>query len=166
MCGLRPRAVVFGLVEREPTLGLAEFQAPPRITGKDRHGNATYQGGWQNNRRSGMRPSIRFVENIREELDAPGEWFLDRKARLLYYYPPKGLDLGKAVVEGVRLRGLVAFRGTRAKPVRFVTLKGLTFRCSEVTLEVAGPTTRGNRARGGGWETVSTPRKLVHPTGK
>jgi hypothetical protein len=84
------------------------------ITGKGRDGNVTYEGGWQNNRRSGMHPSIRFVENIREELDAPGEWFLDAKARLLYYYPPKGLDLGKAVVEGVRLRGLVAFRGTRS----------------------------------------------------
>jgi hypothetical protein len=103
------------------------------ITGKDRDGNVTYEGGWQNNRRSGMHPSIRFVENIIEELDAPGEWFLDAKARLLYYYPPQSLDLSKAVVEGVRLRGLVAFRGTRQKPVRFVTLKGLTFRCAART---------------------------------
>ncbi len=98
------------------------------ITGKDRDGNVTYEGGWQNNRRSGMHDSIRFVENIFEELDAPGEWFLDGKAGLLYFYPPKGLDLSKAVVEGVRLRGLVEFKGTREKPVRFVTLKGLTFR--------------------------------------
>ncbi len=98
------------------------------ITGKDKDGNVTYEGGWQNNRRMGMSDSLRFVENIFEELDAPGEWFLDAKAGLLYFYPPKGLDLPRAVVEGARLRALVQFKGTEEKPVRFVALKGLTFR--------------------------------------
>ncbi len=83
------------------------------ITGKDKDGNVTYEGGWQNNRRMGMSDSLRFVENIFEELDAPGEWFLDGKARLLYFYPPKGLDLTKAVVEGVRLRTSFNSRGRR-----------------------------------------------------
>jgi hypothetical protein len=63
------------------------------ITGKDAEGNVTYEGGWQNNRRMGMHPQYRFVENIFEELDAPGEWFLDEKISTLYYYPPAGLDL-------------------------------------------------------------------------
>ena len=36
----------------------------------------------------GMHDSIRFVENIFEELDAPGEWFLDAKTGTLYFYPP------------------------------------------------------------------------------
>ncbi len=44
------------------------------------NGNITYEGGWQNNRRMGMHDKYRFVENIFEELDAPGEWFLDRAA--------------------------------------------------------------------------------------
>ena len=65
------------------------------ITGKDKDGNVTYEGGWQNNRRMGMHDSIRFVENIFEELDAPGEWFLDAKARLLYFYPPDGSRSGQ-----------------------------------------------------------------------
>lgn len=31
-----------------------------------------------------------YVFNILEELDAPGEWWIDREKKLLYLYPPKG----------------------------------------------------------------------------
>jgi hypothetical protein len=99
-----------------------------RITGKDAQGNVTYEGGWQNNRRMGMHPKYRMVENIFEELDAPGEWFHDAKTGTLYFYPPPGTDLATATVEVVRLRHLVEFRGGMDKPVRCITLKGLTFR--------------------------------------
>ena len=99
-----------------------------RITGKDAKGEVLYEGGWQNNRRMGMHGQHRFVENLFEELDAPGEWFLDAGTGTLYVYPPVGVDLSKAVVEGVRLKHLVAFRGSEQTPVRFITLRGLTFR--------------------------------------
>jgi len=98
------------------------------ITGKGPDNKVTYEGGWQNNRPSGMHAQFRMVENIFEELDAPGEWFLDGKTSTLYFYPPAGLDLSTAVVEAVRLRHLVEFRGTPQAPVRHITLKGLTFR--------------------------------------
>ncbi len=98
------------------------------ITGKKPDGSVTYEGGWQNNRRMGMHKQYRFVENIFEELDAPGEWFLNTKTNTLYFYPPAGLDITKAAIEVVRLRHLVEFRGTIEKPVRFLTIKGLTFR--------------------------------------
>jgi len=98
------------------------------ITGKDAEGNVTYEGGWQNNRRMGMHPQYRFVENIFEELDAPGEWFLDEKTSTLYYYPPAGLELTKATVEAVRLRHLIELRGDEDKPVRWINFRGLTFR--------------------------------------
>ena len=32
------------------------------------------------------------VMNVLEELDAPGEWYLDRKNNRLYFYPPKKID--------------------------------------------------------------------------
>ena len=99
-----------------------------RITGKDAKGEVTKEGGWQNNRGGAVHQKIRFVENIFEELDAPGEWFLNTKTHTLYFYPPPGLDLAKATVEAARLRSLVEFRGTEENPVRFVTLRGLTFR--------------------------------------
>jgi hypothetical protein len=64
------------------------------------------------------------VENIFEELDAPGEWFLDSKHNVLYFYPPAGVDLATAAIEAVRLRHLVEFRGTEQSPVRFISFKG------------------------------------------
>ncbi|MCX6996009.1 MAG: PDZ domain-containing protein [Kiritimatiellaeota bacterium] len=97
------------------------------ITGKDPDNKLTYAGGWQNNRPAGMH-KIRFVENIFEELDAPGEWFLDSKTSLLYFCPPPGLDLSVATIEAVRLKHLVELRGTEQAPVRFVSFRGLTFR--------------------------------------
>jgi hypothetical protein len=99
-----------------------------RITGKPANGEVPKEGGWQNNRGGAIHKTIRFVENIFEELDAPGEWFLDAKTHTLYFYPPAGLDLATATIEATRLRTLVEFIGTAEKPVRFVTLRGLTFR--------------------------------------
>ncbi|MHB8524251.1 MAG: PDZ domain-containing protein [Limisphaerales bacterium] len=98
------------------------------ITGKDAQGGLTKEGGWQNNRGGAVHQRIRFVENIFEELDAPGEWFLNTKTHVLYFYPPAGLDLAKATVEATRLRSLIEFRGSLEKPVRSVILRGLTFR--------------------------------------
>jgi hypothetical protein len=109
------------------------------ITGKDPQGNLLLEGGWQNNRPGkaagnfvkeppDIHPKFRMVENIFEELDAPREWFLNTKTHTLYYYPPAGLDLQKARVEAPVLRSLVEFRGGQQAPVRFVSLKGITFR--------------------------------------
>lgn len=98
------------------------------ITRKDTANRVQYEGGWQNNRRMGMHPTFRFVENIFEELDAPGEWFLDNNTGTLYFYPPTGIDINKATIEAVRLRHLVEFKGTEEKPVKYVSFKGITFR--------------------------------------
>lgn len=99
-----------------------------RITGKDASGNVTYEGGWQNNRQMGMHKEQRMVENIFEELDAPGEWFHDAKSATLYYMPNPGEDLANAVVEVVRLPRLVEFRGGMTEPVHDITLSGFVFR--------------------------------------
>ncbi|MDQ6421483.1 right-handed parallel beta-helix repeat-containing protein [Paenibacillus sp. LHD-117] len=69
-----------------------------------------------------------YIENVFEELDAPGEWYADRDRGLLYYYPPEGLKLGTAIVEVPVLDGIVACRGTQRSPVRHVAFIGLTFR--------------------------------------
>jgi hypothetical protein len=98
-----------------------------RITGKDPAGHVLFEGGWQNNRQMGMHPEHRYVENIREELDAPGEWFHDATANTLYFFPPTGLDLNRATFEVVRLRHIVELQGQPDDPVRFLTLQGFTF---------------------------------------
>jgi len=98
-----------------------------RFTGKTAEGKLEMEGGWQNNRPTGPHKKYRFVENVFEELDAPGEWYLDADKHVLYFYPPEDVDLAKATVEAVRLRHLVEFRGNKAEPVRHVVLRGLTF---------------------------------------
>jgi hypothetical protein len=99
-----------------------------RVTGKKSDGSLAMEGGTQNNRGSAMHGVYRMIENVFEELDAPGEWFLDAKTHTLYFHPPAGLDLKTAVVEGHALRTLVEFRGDEANPVKWITLRGLTFR--------------------------------------
>ena len=99
-----------------------------QITGSEPDGHLTYEGGWQTNRPAAMHKQYRFVENVFEELDAPGEWFLDRTKNILYYYPTEGFDLRNAVVEVVRLKHLVEMRGTAQSPVRWITFRNFIFR--------------------------------------
>ncbi|MDF1843080.1 MAG: PDZ domain-containing protein [Rubripirellula sp.] len=99
-----------------------------RITGKDADHRVSYEGGWQNNRQMGMHPSLRMVENLFEELDAPGEWYHDAEDNQLYYMPDSGTDLDTATVEVVRLRHLVEFQGNETEPVKHISLEGLTLR--------------------------------------
>jgi hypothetical protein len=123
-----------------------------RITGKDTNNQVKLEGGWQNNRGAAAHRDIRFVENIFEELDAPGEWFLNSKTHTLNFYPPAGLDLKKAVVEATRLRTLVEFRGDQTNPVRWITLRGLTFRqAARTVMDTREPLLRSDWAiyRGG-----------------
>jgi hypothetical protein len=68
-----------------------------------------------------------FIENIFEELDSPGEWFLDKRMNILYYYPEAGIDLKTALVEVPRLEHIIHFAGTQAQPVKNITLKGIRF---------------------------------------
>ena len=98
------------------------------ITGKGADGDVTYEGGWQNNRRMGMHKDHRMVENIFEELDAPGEWFHDVTTSTLYYKPAADVALATASVEVVRLRHLIEFQGSEESPVRFIALQGFTVR--------------------------------------
>lgn len=95
-----------------------------RITGKN--GNTLVkQGGWQNNRPSPPHEKYKFVENVFEELDAPGEWYLDRKEHILYLYPEQGTDLAAARLEAGGLEELVKIQGEGSSPVRNVTLQDL-----------------------------------------
>jgi hypothetical protein len=95
------------------------------ITGIDAKGEPILEGGWQNNRRTGMHKLFRFVENEFEELDAVNEWYYNKATKTLYYYPPKGVNLATAKVETPQLRHLVEFRGTEQKPVSNIHIEGV-----------------------------------------
>lgn len=82
-----------------------------RITGKDSDGNLKLEGGWQNNRRIGLSEENRMVENIFEELDAPGEWYYDKTASVLFYYPLDGESPANTVFEVPCTRHLIELKG-------------------------------------------------------
>ena len=60
-----------------------------------------------------------YALNLLEELDTPGEWYLDRPTGLLYFWPPSDIKKGHPTVS--LTRDLVRLDG-----VSHVTLRGLT----------------------------------------
>jgi hypothetical protein len=102
-----------------------------RITGVDDNGNLQLEGGWQNNRPAAMHKQFRFVENIFEELDAPGEWWVDKTNHILYYYPSRGVSLSTASIEVSHLKNSMELHGTAEKPLTNIELKRLNFAHNE-----------------------------------
>jgi hypothetical protein len=97
------------------------------ITGVDANGEAILEGGFQNNRPSRPHAQFRMVENVLEELDAPGEWYLDKTNHQIYYWPAKDIDLAKAGFEGVVLKILITLKGDETSPVKDVSISGIKF---------------------------------------
>lgn len=74
-----------------------------------------------------MRANDRYYfQGALEELDAPGEWYLDRASGTVYFKPPRTIESAK--VYAPTTREILHFEGTD-----FLTLRGLTFECSEGT---------------------------------
>jgi hypothetical protein len=96
-----------------------------RITGKDKKGILQTEGGWQNNRQYGLHKENRMVENVFEELDAPGEWFYKADEQTLYYYPMEGEDVSKALFESPQLKHLIEVRGSEENSVQNITVEGI-----------------------------------------
>jgi len=74
-----------------------------------------------------------FIDNVFEELDAPGEWFLDVDKSVLYYYPHPGIDLQHALVEVPILDRVIEFLGTETDPVQHICLRGFRIAHSAAT---------------------------------
>jgi hypothetical protein len=76
-----------------------------------------------------------MAENVKEELDAPAEWYYDSKAGQLLYYPPAGTDLSTATVQTAEQDQLVTLTGASvSNPVHNITFDGLHFTDTHRTL--------------------------------
>jgi hypothetical protein len=76
-----------------------------------------------------FRKGNRFVvENVKEALSEPGQWYLDRPSGVLTYIPKPGETLEQTVVIAPRLERLLVFEGgSEGEPVRDILVGGLTF---------------------------------------
>ena len=77
-----------------------------------------------------------FVENVREALDSPGEWYLDREKGVLDYWPKRPLSSQSEVVAPV-LGRVIQLRGDPAsgKSVSWLRFAGLTIKNTDYSPE-------------------------------
>ncbi len=115
-----------GHVEVIALLAWADFRYEIRQVDEVNH-VATLSGDPRPSNREGN--ARYYIENTPDALDAPGEWYLERKAGILRYWPQPGEDPSKAEIIASRLDALVKFQGDLAaqRPVQHITLRGLTF---------------------------------------
>lgn len=97
------------------------------ITGVNDLGEAILAGGHQNNRPSRMHQTYRMVENVKEELDAPGEFYFDKNEHILYWYPDQEEVPEISILEIPILQELIRITGVEGKPVRDVLIRGIHF---------------------------------------
>ncbi|HEV3343396.1 MAG TPA: right-handed parallel beta-helix repeat-containing protein [Pirellulales bacterium] len=83
-----------------------------------------------------------WIENVRDGLDGPGKWYLDRKTGVLSYWPFPGEEMSKVEVVAPRLEELVCLNGNLdgRGVVRNIALRGLTFSDSDWSLPATGYT--------------------------
>ncbi len=106
-----------------------------KITGVSENNEPEFRGGWQENRAGGWDENYRggfhkehlFVENIFEELNQPGEWFLNKETGELFVIPLIGTNLENSIIEGAKLKQLISFKGVENKPLANVTINGISF---------------------------------------
>jgi len=97
------------------------------------------KGGWPFNRWAGPKQRY-YIEHFFEALDQPGEWYLDRKTKTLYYRPMDGEDMAGTEVVAPMLRQVIVLEGDVANG-RFVThlhFKGLRIHHTDHTLGPKG----------------------------
>jgi hypothetical protein len=74
-----------------------------------------------------------FFLNVLEELDEPGEWYLDRTSGILYFWPPQPINQDRAMVSIVE-NPVIHINGAS-----YVTVQGLTVACARGTgVRIAG----------------------------
>jgi len=67
------------------------------------------------------------IQNAKELLTDPGQWYLDEATHTVYYIPREGQDMRTADVEIPRLQTLVSGTGTEAHELAGFTLQGISF---------------------------------------
>jgi len=78
------------------------------------------------------------VHNVREGMAAPGQWYLDRTAGKVVYWPLPGENMTRADVLAPTTERIIQVIGTEAEPVRNVTIRELSLAVTNVPLKAGG----------------------------
>ncbi len=76
-----------------------------------------------------------IIWNTREGMTQPGQWYLDRTAGRLVYWPLPGEEMAKAKVVAPTMERLVRIAGTPKKKAAKITVRGLTLQGTTVPLK-------------------------------
>lgn len=89
-----------------------------------------------------------MIENVREALDAPNEWFFNTSTRELFLWPngtANATSPPSLSYVAVRLQTLISINATKDAPARDITIQGLSFRdAADVTMEPWGVPSGGD----------------------
>ena len=91
-----------------------------------------------------------FVENAFELLGTPGEWYLDRPSRRIYYTPRPGEDMASADAVAATAEALVVGAGSAGRPLAGLIFKGIRFEYTTCLDPEAAPAAAVRFADAGG----------------
>ena len=102
---------------------LSGFDPASNLVSMERPSRITPVGNW------GTQMADYYLDNVMEALLAPGQWYLDRPAGVLYYLPRRGEDMEKSEVYAPRCLQLLGVMGQPGENrfVEHVRFDGLTF---------------------------------------
>ena len=77
------------------------------------------------------------IYNTREGMTRPGQWYLDRTAGRLVYWPLAGEDMARTTIIAPTAERVISLAGRRDKPVQRITLRGLSVQATTAPLKPA-----------------------------
>jgi len=78
------------------------------------------------------------VWNVQEGMTEPGQWYLDRTAGKVVYWPLPGEDMTQGQALAPTVESIIRLQGTKEAPVKDVTVQGLTLSVTNTPLRAGG----------------------------
>ena len=110
----------------------------------------------------GFDPDDRYwIENVRELLTEPGEFYIDPRQRVVYLLPPAGIDPNRAEIVAPRLPRLVQLEGDVAagKLVEHLVFRGIGFAHTAWDFSSPAVGVQGSTGKGTEWSSTADPKR-------
>lgn len=78
------------------------------------------------------------VWNVRQGMTKPGQWYLDRTAGKIVYWPLTGEDMDRAEVFAPTIESIIRIQGTKNEPAKDITIRGIKLSVTTTPLMAGG----------------------------